>query len=1156
MAFCQTSQASTLEAGTFLNGESFDILGTATFPAGSFWSLERCLAGQAPGSWYSYASGRGDAMPEAYASIVRSRDAGGFTALFHSFPFVPPPGPPPGSIGYRRPPQFQFFHATLRFQLLQGLTSKVYASWPSHTTPATTYTTVFLQSELDLRDTTNPNANRYPFGAGSITGLLTDTPPIFMSYSIFPLVAGESTPSLSSSTPGDSEAVFREFILSHKEVIRSTMWPSGEYMAPIPSPVSPAQRSFFRLRTTAAIPPDANGDGVPDLFNTWWTNTAAGNNQAPGLMISEACYFRTEKGEGFIGGEAADWVEIWNPTSAPISTAGYSLSKNAAGPGFSLPLVDLDPGKFLIIHCTAKGRSTLVAKNPTSPVLPFTADFDLNDRGEKIYLKIGPPAEAISRNVHVFNPPNSDITFPGGRAIPNISYGIQLSPVYGNNFIYGYFEFPTRDKLLGELNTGLALGFLSGNSPATGLISAAPTVEVFTSPLSAPDSLGGQIFPGGGGSAPASFSVRLRCPDPEAAILYTLNGTEPTVQSAVYDPAQPIVINSTIILRARSMRPGLLPSGVTTRTFIHAPSVPAQIYPEDGKPLNDPLFASTLAASNPNQDLPGPSNPPSSVIYAYRLCQKYTAAGGIQEQLLARPSLCLTMASLKLPVDSDLSTPDGEPVSVEYIDPANPAAYSQENAFIQRSGNHSDGVRQSFNLLFKKGATLSGTPRWNAAKTVTGSSATSAIFPGSPVTSFARLVVRRPSSDAYADGIGSTEPEDTYIRDLWLKETQRATGGLTAQRRWVHLYLNGLYWGLYDLEEHHDEDMISDHLKAKAASGYAAGSLDPDKILFLRDTLDSSSLEAQNSWDSLVSACSAARLAPGDAVSYGKVEEKLDIQDYISYIITSAICGKGKSDYGASQARGWRHPDQRWHLIQWDGDSIGFHDDVDMLLPRDRVTGQAITDLVPDQRPHEHLKFHPTYRAAFDARLRALIRNQASSAGPAGPLSQSNILNRFDLHAGDFRKTLECEIMRWAGSAARSESTNLRAYPANWQNIINASHLDTGSDNAYNTRAKLKVNARESRLLNDIPPPVITISGDVATITRPAGVIGRIYAEKASYIKDPDSPNNGAPEFVPGTAASETVTLSSTENTVTARIFGPDLDGVLSWSALTTYTKP
>jgi len=255
----------------------------------------------------------------------------------------------------------------------------------------------------------------------------------------------------------------------------------------------------------------------------------------------------------------------------------------------------------------------------------------------------------------------------------------------------------------------------------------------------------------------------------------------------------------------------------------------------------------------------------------------------------------------------------------------------------------------------------------------------------------------------------------------------------------------------------------------------------------------------------------------------------------------------------ARTPRARRHPDQRWHLIQWDGDSIGFHDDVDILKPWDRVTGQAITDLVPYQRPHEHLKFHPTYRAAFDARLRVLIRNQASSAGPAGPLSQNNILNRFDLHAGDFRKTLECEIMRWAGSAARSESTDLRAYPANWQNTINASHLDTGANNTYNTRAKLKVNARESRLLNDIPPPVITVSGNNILITQP-GPAGRIYVEVGTSIVDPKFS-----ELEPATTPMTTfrnLDFPEGKTTVSARVYRADLDGTDAWSALTVYTQP
>jgi hypothetical protein len=203
------------------------------------------------------------------------------------------------------------------------------------------------------------------------------------------------------------------------------------------------------------------------------------------------------------------------------------------------------------------------------------------------------------------------------------------------------------------------------------------------------------------------------------------------------------------------------------------------------------------------------------------------------------------------------------------------------------------------------------------------------------------------------------------------------------------------------------------------------------------------------------------------------------------------------------------------------------------------------------------LKFHPQYRTRFDQRLTQFLKTPPPGGGPP-LLSQAALLARFDAVAQDFRRTLECEVMRWGEFQGRFQQTPQPAWelPAKWENNINTVRNTVPSAKLLLARNTLKEQARESRLLNDIPPPVITVSGDVATITRPAGVNGRIYWEQASYVKDPDSPNNGAPEFVPGTAAFKTITLTATENTVTARIIGPDLDGVLSWSALTTYTKP
>jgi hypothetical protein len=387
MAFCQIIP-STLNTNTVFNFQlnQLDFKVTASFPEASAWSLERSQ-GKNPdqssgGNWFPIMTGTGSVIPARYQEMILGAPSNvGFDALLQSFPLFPTPGPPPGSIGYRRMPQFQYFHATLRFQHTPGSNSKVYATWSSHNTPAASFTTSFEQTELDLRDPLNPNANRYPFGVGSITGLLTDTPPIFMSYSIFPLVEGEAIPTLSLSP--NNEGVFRQFIVNHQEAIRAEMWPENTGATYTPSAVSMDQRSFYRLRTSPA--PVMNSHGIPNGLATWW---AAFNGGVKRLMISEVCFSRTavlrkptdpfdvNDTTHLVGGEAADWVEIWNPNDITISTTGYSLSKSGSTLGFPLPAVDLAPGAFLLIHCSAKGNAKLVAdgganSQPAPPTLTW-----------------------------------------------------------------------------------------------------------------------------------------------------------------------------------------------------------------------------------------------------------------------------------------------------------------------------------------------------------------------------------------------------------------------------------------------------------------------------------------------------------------------------------------------------------------------------------------------------------------------------------------------------------------------------------------------------------------------------------------------------------------------------------------------------------------
>ena len=50
-----------------------------------------------------------------------------------------------------------------------------------------------------------------------------------------------------------------------------------------------------------------------------------------------------------------------------------------------------------------------------------------------------------------------------------------------------------------------------------------------------------------------------------------------------------------------------------------------------------------------------------------------------------------------------------------------------------------------------------------------------------------------------------------YVRDQLVRELHGAMGQVAARGRWIAVYLNGAYWGLYNLTERIDEAFLSTH---------------------------------------------------------------------------------------------------------------------------------------------------------------------------------------------------------------------------------------------------------------------------------------------------------------------------------------------------------
>ena len=225
------------------------------------------------------------------------------------------------------------------------------------------------------------------------------------------------------------------------------------------------------------------------------------------LVINEySCANRGHHADNF--GSFPDWVELHNPSGAPVSTNGLFLSDRFTNPlKWALPNVNVPAGGFLRIFLS--GRNLTAAP-------PYHASFKVNQT--------------------LFDP-------------------IVLSDINGN-IVDSITTRPTqRDHSRGRTTDGAATWSLfttpTPNATNTGAQNDYPPAPVMSVPR---------------GYYPGALNVSLSCADPTATIRYTTNGAEPTSASAAY--TGPINVNATTVVRARAFSGSAPASFITTHTYL------------------------------------------------------------------------------------------------------------------------------------------------------------------------------------------------------------------------------------------------------------------------------------------------------------------------------------------------------------------------------------------------------------------------------------------------------------------------------------------------------------------------------------------------------------------------------------------------------------
>lgn len=651
-------------------------------------------------------------------------------------------------------------------------------------------------------------------------------------------------------------------------------------------------------------------------------------------------------------GERPDWVELYNRGVNAVNLLGWSLTDDPDVPGlWTFPSTVLAPGQYLVVFASGKDRRAPLPGNK------HHTNFKLNLFGDYLALF---NAESPRVAVSAFDP-----GFPEQRN--DYSYGLDQT-----TNVWRYFQPPTP----GNANGGSAISS----------ILPMPHFSVERGFFDAP------------------FNLLLTTPIPGVTIRFTTDGSAPTLANG-QTYAAPIQITNTVCIRAVAFANGYLPSRVSTHSYLYLDAVLAQ-------PINPPGFPSTwgTAGNFTSANVPPPYFSGNNVVPAYYPVDSdplrvdpYDSESAIDPAKLQRFKnglRALPVVSVVLNRD-DMFGPNGlypkssagnkasneKAVSVEMMLPNGATAFAIDGG-LDLHGNASRDPfktpKHGFKLEFKGdyGETSLEYP----------------LFPDSPAEKFDDLILRPDygvswlhSTDSTGEGLGALQrTRAARFRDAWMKHSQRDLAGPASYNQYVHLFINGLYWGLYD---------VSEQPNGQFAENYFAAS--PDGY----DIYDQGGLTTSAGGSTVAYNAMLGITNLNLNVNYELMKQYLNVTEFSDYMLLNFFAGA--QDWFAN--KNWyairprvAGPAGRFQYVIWDGENTLMNENINRV-----PNGGGSTDLPSGLFPK--LDDNAQYRLDFADRVHKHL------IAPGGALTTTANIGRWQYWQTVLDNAIVAESCRWGG---------------------------------------------------------------------------------------------------------------------------------------------
>ncbi|MBN1676756.1 MAG: fibronectin type III domain-containing protein, partial [Kiritimatiellae bacterium] len=613
----------------------------------------------------------------------------------------------------------------------------------------------------------------------------------------------------------------------------------------------------------------------------------------------------------------------------------------------------------------------------------------------------------------------------------------------------------------------------------------------------------------------ATFSVSLSCATSGATIRFTTDGSKPTPShGTVYSGA--FSISDTTCLRAVGCKSGYTTSTTMTHTYVFPDKVKNQPNYMSGENWSD---AAARMNTQMDPSIVGSSTYSSRVVPA----------------LKAIPSMSIAMSYADLFGDANgiCHYPNSETrglggereCSVEMIGKDGSSKF-QLNCGIRIFGNssHVDRIlaKKSFRLLFK-GAY--GPKKLNYALFADAPNEA-----GSAVSVLDSVVLRGGHNNMWGgwEAFNPSTQRITYTRDQWVRDSQIAMSGYGYHGTFVHLYLNGVYWGLYNPCEGTEPCFMRDYF----------GGNKEDWFTTTHDTRSQDSHHGSyTQWAYLHSTLRKKDLSV--AANYTAVTQYLDVENYVDYLILNWYAGVGDwphKNYGASNRNSPAGPVR---YFVWDAESCfidvagrssdGAWIHYDYL----RATPSSLSGLL-----WQKLLANRDFKTTFADRLYKHCHHD-------GALTDAKAKARFDVLNSRVDKAVIAESARW-GDCIEDRISLTYNRDTHWVNAKNAIR-NSMTGNAADFES---ICVSKGFYPGIKPPEFVQRGGTVAagykvTLSNPNGSTGQIY-----YTTDGSDPRKSGGALGASAALyGAPLTLTATA-TVRARVYKT----AATWSALNLAT--